>query len=122
MYNVRLISLAFDCQIFLEIINILFSFKNIRVTDWEKFGRHICKTRSTNIDFKKMIYDDDVWLTQFLNVTPLLFSVTQFEFQKVSASALEQIITEVAKNSFCQISSKLFRSFCHTTITKEKAI
>jgi len=72
--------------------------------------------QTTKLDFKKMVVsDDETWLSKLAQVTPLISSVTQLEFQKVPAASLEMLLEKIAKDSFCQISGKKIQNFVFST-------
>jgi hypothetical protein len=102
----------FDKFTFVKTVLSQLCFQNIRVTSWEKFGRHACRTQATKIDFKKLIVtpgEEESWPTEVSGIAPFLLGVTQFEFQKISPEALQNLMSGVAKHSSCQINSKSFQ-------------
>ena len=84
-------------------------FQNIHVTDWEKFSGHVSKSQTTKIDFKKLLFpagQEEAWTSGLAAVAPCLQNVTQFEFQKVSAAAVENIGGSLTKNPYNKLTGE----------------
>ena len=109
MFYVRNGLLYFRTFFLCPIIEPLNFCQNCLVSDWEKFGRHVSRVQTTKIDFKKMVVvqgQEDSWASLVSNVTPLLLTVTQFEFQKIASASLESLIASMSNNSFSQLSGQ----------------
>ncbi len=67
--------------------------------------------QTSKIDFKKLLFpagQEEAWTSGLTSVAPCLQNVTQFEFQKVSAAAVENIVGSLTKNPYNKLTGEFF--------------
>ena len=76
--------------------------KNCKVTDWSSLARHLVRTQTSGLDFRKMIHanpdhPDETW-SNVCKISPSFQSLKRIELPKVQAKTLNDIVANIVSS------------------------